>query len=127
MEVKFSTWPAPPVHSRTEPPEIPDKINIFGMEYMVENGHLALDIPCAPLDKEKIRAALLRSYNSFSKLVVSQNPENLDGIRDAHAEIIEVINKAIPFQDEFAIKEAQAKQIFAKLEVYSKIKNVLDN
>lgn len=123
--MKFLSWPAPPVSTETAPPAIPEKFRCFGLDYVVEEGNPKLDIPKAPLDKEKIRAYVESSFSLFLKTLRTLDGSILDEIRDIHTLINEEINKAVAYEEGRAMEEAQRETVAMKNKIIERIRGII--
>ena len=99
---------------------------MFGINYRVVNGNPVLNIPSEPLDKEYIKSSVKESFNHFIKLVDSFDPVHLNAIRDIHITMNEAMNKAAEFEGHNAMQEAENQCVVKKIEIYNKIKNILN-
>ncbi|KAI5150965.1 hypothetical protein ENBRE01_1810 [Enteropsectra breve] len=99
--MEFNSWPKPPIPdipadeiAAMAPPEIPEAYFVFGLNYRMVDGNPYLDIPEEPLDKQRLRRNINKSFDLFTKLVYTMDTKYLDEIRDVHTEINECLNKA---------------------------------
>lgn len=123
--MRFTAWPAPPIHALQNPPAIPPRFSLFGTVYTVVNGHPVLDIPAAQLDCEALKNAVSSSFAAFTALVDTFDSAYLNSLRDIHVSINEALNKATVFAGPRAMRDAQDERTAHKIEIYQQIKKTI--
>lgn len=122
-----NTWPKPPIHSRTDPPEIPEIIRIFGVEFAKKDEKPILNIPCNPIDKDEIRRLVRKSYSLFLKMMKTLDGSLLDRISNVHVQINEKINMGKVSQKEEPFLLAKNRKTLVQNKLLEDIQKIVAN
>lgn len=125
--MRFTAWPAPPIHGSRDPPRIPQRFSLFGTAYTVVDGHPVLDIPATPLDPDALRGLISSSFSTFALLVDTFDSTHLNALRDIHVSINEALNKATVYGGPRAMRDAQNERTAHKIDIYNKIRSIIHN
>lgn len=123
--MKFKSWLRPPTFVSDTPPDIPDKIRMFGLDYRVEDTHPFLDIPNKAFDPKRMKEQIDLSLKYFIKTLKTFDGSLVNKISELHTKINEDINLAKRFEFDNLIKEKKNRKIFEKKEILDKINKVI--
>lgn len=124
--MKNISWPVPPMHKKRTPPEIPESLRLFGLEYKSINGNPIPNIESMPLDKLLIKNLIRESVYNFSKLLKTFDYVYLNNINEIHTKLNELFNKAMEHEKINALDEERDKVLSEKIALYEKIKKIID-
>lgn len=127
QKMKCTTWPEPPIHPNKEPPKIPETFTVFGTCYKTVNGRPYLDMPTKPLDVDKLKSSIDKSFSTFMKLIETMDSVYLNDIRDIHIQMNEDLNMAKEYDGFNSMIEAQNDCVEEKVQLYQKIKDFIEN